>query len=98
MKTIKLELSVKLLLGAIALGLFLNAFKDFPPKANASLSESKVDKMFEDIEWFHLASNYIFAEAAGSIARNKVLNSCYIDESIFSSSLSGNPSYEFRCN
>ena len=36
MKTIKLELSVKLLLGAIALGLFLNAFKDFPPKANAS--------------------------------------------------------------
>ena len=36
MKTIKLELSVKLLLGAIALGLFLNAFKDFPPKANAN--------------------------------------------------------------
>lgn len=35
MKTIKLELSVKLLLGAIALGLFLNAFKDFPPKAYA---------------------------------------------------------------
>ncbi len=35
MKTIKLELSVKLLLGAIALGLFLNAFKDFPPDANA---------------------------------------------------------------
>jgi hypothetical protein len=35
MKTIKLELSVKLLLGAIALGLFLNAFKDFPPKAHA---------------------------------------------------------------
>jgi len=35
MKTIKLELSVKLLLGAIALGLFLNAFNDFPPKANA---------------------------------------------------------------
>ena len=36
MKTIKLELSVKILLGAIALGLFLNAFKDFPPKANAN--------------------------------------------------------------
>ena len=36
MKTIKLELSVKLLLGAIALGLFLNAFKDFPPKAYAN--------------------------------------------------------------
>ena len=35
MKTIKLELSVKILLGAIALGLFLNAFKDFPPKALA---------------------------------------------------------------
>ena len=35
MKTIKLELSVKLLLAAIALGLFLNAFKDFPPKAYA---------------------------------------------------------------
>lgn len=35
MKTIKLELSVKLLLGAIALGLFLNAFKDFPPNAYA---------------------------------------------------------------
>ena len=36
MKTIKLELSVKILMGAIALGLFLNAFKDFPPKANAN--------------------------------------------------------------
>lgn len=36
MKTIKLELSVKLLLGAIALGLFLNVMKDFPPMANAS--------------------------------------------------------------
>ena len=36
MKTIKLELSVKLLLGAIALGLFLNAFKDFPPNAYAN--------------------------------------------------------------
>lgn len=36
MKTIRLELSVKLLLGAIALGLFLNAFNDFPPKANAN--------------------------------------------------------------
>ena len=36
MKTIKLEQSVKLLLGAIALGLFLNVFKDFPPMANAS--------------------------------------------------------------
>ena len=36
MKTIKLELSVKLLLGAIALGLFLNAYNDFPPKANAT--------------------------------------------------------------
>ena len=35
MKTIKLELSVKLLLGAIALGLFLNAYNDFPPKAYA---------------------------------------------------------------
>ena len=35
MKTIKLELSVKLLLGAKALGLFLNAFNDSPPKANA---------------------------------------------------------------
>lgn len=35
MKTIKLELSVKILLGAIALGLFLNVFKDFPPSAKA---------------------------------------------------------------
>ena len=42
MKTIKLELSVKLLLGAIALGLFLNAFKDFPPKANANGHIQKV--------------------------------------------------------
>ena len=40
MKIIKLELSVKLLLGAIALGLFLNAFKDFPPKAHASHGHS----------------------------------------------------------
>ena len=39
MKTIKLELSVKLLLGAIALGLFLNAFKDFPPSAYAGSNE-----------------------------------------------------------
>ena len=42
MKTIKLELSVKILLGAIALGLFLNAFKDFPPKANANGHIQKV--------------------------------------------------------
>ena len=35
MKTIKLELSVKLLMGAIAFGLFLNVFKDFPPNAYA---------------------------------------------------------------
>lgn len=42
MKTIKLELSVKILLGAIALGLFLNAFKDFPPKVNASEHIQKV--------------------------------------------------------
>ena len=42
MKTIKLELSVKLLLGAIALGLFLNAFNDFPPKANANGHIQKV--------------------------------------------------------
>ena len=35
MQTFKLELSVKILLGAIALGLFLNVFKDFPPKAYA---------------------------------------------------------------
>ena len=42
MKTIKLELSVKLLLGAIALGLFLNAFKDFPPMANAAYHIQKV--------------------------------------------------------
>ena len=39
MKTIKLELSVKILMGAIALGLFLNVFKDFPPKAYASQSD-----------------------------------------------------------
>ena len=39
MKTIKLELSVKLLMGAIALGLFLNAFKDFPPSAYAGSNE-----------------------------------------------------------
>ena len=42
MKTIKLELSVKILMGAIALGLFLNAFNDFPPKANASSHIQKV--------------------------------------------------------
>lgn len=42
MKTIKLELSVKLLLGAIALGLFLNAFNEFPPKANANNQVQKV--------------------------------------------------------
>ena len=46
MKTIKLELSVKILLGAIALGLFLNAFKDFPPKAYAD----KVQKV-EICDW-----------------------------------------------
>ena len=42
MKTIKLELSVKLLLGAIALGLFLNAFNDFPPIVNANEHITKV--------------------------------------------------------
>ena len=42
MKTIKLELSVKLLMGAIALGLFLNAFKDFPPSAYAGSHIQKV--------------------------------------------------------
>lgn len=42
MKLIKLELSVKILLGAIALGLFLNAFNDFPPKANANGHIQKV--------------------------------------------------------
>ena len=42
MKTIKLELSVKLLLGAIALGLFLNAFNDFPPKAYAGSGAHKI--------------------------------------------------------
>lgn len=42
MRTIKLELSVKLLLGAIALGLFLNVFKDFPPMANANGHIQKV--------------------------------------------------------
>lgn len=45
MKTIKLELSVKLLLGAIALGLFLNAFNDFPPKANAFNYEGEIVKI-----------------------------------------------------
>ena len=43
MKTIKLELSVKLLLGAIALGLFLNAFNDFPP--NAYADNDKIHKI-----------------------------------------------------
>ena len=42
MKTIKLELSVKILSGAIALGLFLNAFNNFPPKANANGHIQKV--------------------------------------------------------
>ena len=41
MKTIKLELSVKLLLGAIALGLFLNAYNDFVPGAYAEDQRSK---------------------------------------------------------
>jgi len=42
MKTIRLEMSVKLLLGAIAVGLFLNFFKDFPPMANANGHIQKV--------------------------------------------------------
>ena len=41
MKTIKLELPVKLLLGAIALGLFLNAYNDFIPGAYAEDQRSK---------------------------------------------------------
>ena len=32
METIKVELSIKVLLGLIAIGLFLNAFNVFPPK------------------------------------------------------------------
>ena len=43
MRTIKLELSVKILLGAIALGLFLNAFKDFPTKAHAEEQRSNYE-------------------------------------------------------
>ena len=51
MKTIKLELSVKVLLGAIAIGLFLNAFKDFLPKANADVA---------GMNWSSLKSDYDF--------------------------------------
>ena len=58
MKTIKLELSVKLLLGAIALGLFLNVFNDFPPKANA-----EVDGM----GWYELANDRDFKSAVKNI-------------------------------
>lgn len=58
MKTIKLELSVKLLLSAIALGLFLNAFNDFPPKANA-----KVDGM----GWSELKNDWDFKKAVKDI-------------------------------
>ena len=50
MKTIKLELSVKLLLGAIALGLFLNAFNDFPPKAHAVSINVAVDQIEKKID------------------------------------------------
>ena len=50
MKTIKLELSVKLLLGAIALGLFLNAFKDFPPKAHALSTYMVYEKISQKID------------------------------------------------
>ena len=50
MRTIKLELSVKILLAAIALGLFLNAFKDFPPGAYAEeqRSKSSIRRIIED--------------------------------------------------
>ena len=50
MKTIKLELSVKLLLGAIALGLFLNAYNDFVPGAYAEdqRSKSSIRRIIED--------------------------------------------------
>jgi len=54
MKTIKLELSVKLLMGAIALGLFLNVFKDFPPKANADVA---------GMDYYDLKSDYDFKKA-----------------------------------
>ena len=50
MRTIKLELSVKILLAAIAVGLFLNAFKDFPPGAYAEdqRSKSSIRRIIED--------------------------------------------------
>ena len=58
MKTIKLELSVKLLMGAIALGLFLNVFKDFPPKANADVA---------GMGYYALKSDYDFKKAVKSV-------------------------------
>ena len=58
MKTIKLELSVKVLLGAIAIGLFLNAFKDFPPKANADVA---------GMSWISLKSDYDFKKAVRKV-------------------------------
>ena len=70
MKTIKLELSVKLLLGAIALGLFLNAFKDFPPSAFAEEQRSKneikriIENCYVDISVDGYVNNDYFSESA----------------------------------
>ena len=95
MRTIKLELSVKLLLAAIAVGLFLNAFGKIMPNAQANYnSESKVRDMFDGVEWFHLAGHPVFAEAVESKALDAVSRVCYIKKPLTSSILD---EHEFKC-
>jgi hypothetical protein len=65
MKIIKLELSVKLLLFAIALGLFLNFMKDYPPKANADISGLSISTY---------TNNEIFVDAVRKIVAKR----CYV--------------------
>lgn len=96
MKTIKLELSVKILLAAIAVGLFLNAFDKIMPNAKASYnSESKVRDMLDGVEWFHLAGHPVFAQAVESKALDAISRDCYIWKQLTSSILD---EYEFRCS
>ena len=95
MKTIKLELSVKILLAAIAAGLFLNAFDKIMPNAKASYnSESKVRDMFDGVEWFHVAGHPVFERAVESLALDAISRNCYIKTPLTTSILD---EYEFRC-
>ena len=69
MKTIKLEISVKLLLGAIALGLFLNVANNFVKVAYASGHVEKVTICYSDGSGCGAGLNYGAAPIRVSVVK-----------------------------